>query len=197
MKAIKNINRVALAAVMGLLLASGTVYGQQGQNQNRSGGRGPGGPPQDILEKYDLNHDGVLDEQEHAAIRADIESGKLQRPPGRGPGGPSGPGMGNGPGPGNQGGPAGGPGMRQQGPAGGPDRQGMPGAGRMGGPGGPPSAKAILQRFDKDGDGMLNEAELNAFLRTMPRPPGPPQGPPPQGGAPQDGPDQNGPPQSE
>jgi len=194
----KNINRVAFAGVLGLLLSSGALYGQPAQDQNRPGGRGPGGgPPKEILEKYDLNHDGVLDEQEHAAIRADIESGKLQRPPGRGPGGPGGPGMGNGPTPGNHGGPAGGPGMRQQGPAGGTDRQGMPGAGRMGGPGGPPSAKAILQRFDKDGDGMLNEAELNAFIRTMPRPPGPPQGPPPQGGPPQDQPDQNGPLQGE
>ena len=53
---------------------------------------GPGGPhgppPKEILEKYDLNKDGKLDESEHAAVRKDIEDGKLQPPPHpRSPGG--------------------------------------------------------------------------------------------------------------
>ena len=53
---------------------------------------GPGGPhgppPKEILEKYDVNKDGKLDESEHAAVRKDIEDGKLQPPPHpRGPGG--------------------------------------------------------------------------------------------------------------
>ena len=51
---------------------------------------GPHGPPpKEILDKYDLNKDGKLDESEHAALRKDIEDGKIQPPPHpRHPGGP-------------------------------------------------------------------------------------------------------------
>lgn len=51
---------------------------------------GPHGPPpKEILDKYDLNKDGKLDESERAALRKDIEDGKIQPPSHpRGPGGP-------------------------------------------------------------------------------------------------------------
>lgn len=62
-------------------------------------GAGPralgGGPqrhlPQEVIDQYDGNKDGQLDETERAALRADIESGKLPPPAlGRGPRGPMG-----------------------------------------------------------------------------------------------------------
>ena len=50
---------------------------------------GPGrmGPPKEILDQYDANKDGKLDEAERATLRADVEAGKIQPPPrpGRGP----------------------------------------------------------------------------------------------------------------
>ncbi len=50
--------------------------------------RGPGHQiPQDILNKYDVNKDGRLDETERAALHQDVQSGKLPRPQlGSGPG---------------------------------------------------------------------------------------------------------------
>jgi hypothetical protein len=111
-------------------------------------GFGPGPLPKDILDKYDLNKDGQLDESERAALEKDIQSGKLQPPP--------------------------------------------PPAHRP-----PPSAKEIIEQFDVDKDGKLDEAELTAFLKDMaqrrPPPPGPrgrmwgppPGGAPPGNGAPQ------------
>jgi Ca2+-binding EF-hand superfamily protein len=52
--------------------------------------RGPHGPPpKEILDKYDLNKDGKLDDSERAALHKDIEDGTFQPPPPpRGPGGP-------------------------------------------------------------------------------------------------------------
>lgn len=58
------------------------------------GPRGPGGPGgpgnpefdahhKEILGKHDANKDGKLDETERAAIKKDIEAGKLERPQGR------------------------------------------------------------------------------------------------------------------
>jgi hypothetical protein len=38
-------------------------------------------PPKEILDKYDLNKDGKLDESERATLRKDIEDGKFQPPP--------------------------------------------------------------------------------------------------------------------
>jgi len=38
--------------------------------------------PQEILDKYDVNKDGKLDETERAALRKDIEDGKIAPPPG-------------------------------------------------------------------------------------------------------------------
>jgi len=48
-------------------------------------GAGPPRPPKELLDKYDLNKDGKLDEKERAALQKDIEDGKIQPPPG-GPG---------------------------------------------------------------------------------------------------------------
>ena len=117
------------------------------------GGPGrPGGPPplpKEILDKYDVNHDGKLDASERAALQRDVEDGKVQLPAGLHPGGP------------------------------------------------PPSAKDIIAKYDTDQDGKLNETELAAFLKDMrahrpPPPPGP--GAPfpgqPDGGVPPDAPQQ-------
>jgi hypothetical protein len=51
---------------------------------------GPGGfgPPKEILDKYDVNKDGKLDESERAALEKDIADGKLPAPPAGLPGGP-------------------------------------------------------------------------------------------------------------
>jgi hypothetical protein len=106
--------------------------------------------PKEILDKYDLNKDGQLDENERAALRKDMEEGKLQLPP---------------PLPGLH--PPGGPAFRP-----------------------PPTAKDIIEKFDVDKDGKLDETELAAFLKEMRlhRPPPPFLGPmlrPPGGGPPQ------------
>ena len=45
------------------------------------GPRGDRQPPSELLEKYDVNKDGKLDETECAAIKADIEAGKLHLRP--------------------------------------------------------------------------------------------------------------------
>jgi Ca2+-binding EF-hand superfamily protein len=103
--------------------------------RRRGGPGGAGGPPwlpKDILEKYDTNHVGYLDENERAALRKDIADGKIQLPQ-FGPG-QRGPGQ-HGPGPG---------GMRPF-----------------------PTAQQVLERFDADKDGKLDEAELTAFLNEI------------------------------
>jgi Ca2+-binding EF-hand superfamily protein len=43
-----------------------------------------------LLDKYDANHDGVLDQTELAKLRSDIQAGTIA-PPRHGGGGPSGP----------------------------------------------------------------------------------------------------------
>ncbi len=54
--------------------------------------------PAEIMAKYDVNKDGKLDETERAALKADVDAGKVTLPkhgpggPGGGPGGPGGPG---------------------------------------------------------------------------------------------------------
>jgi len=114
--------------------------GRRGPGPGLGFGGGPGEPghrlPKEILEKYDVNQDGKLDETERAALEQDIRDGKIQPPPtGRGPRG------------GNR-----------------PPR---------------PSASQIIQHFDIDHDGKLDESELTSFLNSTPPPPGPrpPQGP--------------------
>jgi Ca2+-binding EF-hand superfamily protein len=96
------------------------------------GPRGAGGPPahfpKEIVDKYDINHDGQLDETERAALHQDIQDGKLP-----------------------------------------PPRFGA----RLRGPGGPwsaerPTAEQVLDKFDTDKDGKLDAAELAAFLNAAP-----------------------------
>ncbi len=193
-----------LLAAMAAALAGTTARAQTDQNQNDPP---PGDPPpravhfgqvlKHILEQYDINKDGQLDQSEMAALQKDIDEGKIQ-PPGRGMG----------PGPGGL------PreilekydvnkdgkldeneraalradieaGKIQPPPRFGRGPRGLHGPG--GPPPPPPSAQEILQKFDLDKDGKLDEAELTAFLKSMPRPPfGPPgAGGPPPDGAPQ------------
>ncbi len=83
-------------------------------------GRGRMPLPKELIEKYDVNHDGKLDETEREALHKDIQAGKVQLPP---------------PGP------------------------GLPGPGQQ-----PPTAAQLLEKFDADKDGKLDEAELTALL---------------------------------
>ncbi len=59
-----------------------------GRPPHRGGGRPP--LPPEILAKYDVNKDGKLDETERAALKADVDAGKVSLPK-HGPGGPGGP----------------------------------------------------------------------------------------------------------
>lgn len=72
----------ALAALFTLTLAAADGSAARGP---RPEGHGPHLPPQ-LREQYDLNQDGKLDETERAALKADVDSGKLALPKGR-PGG--------------------------------------------------------------------------------------------------------------
>ncbi|HWX19217.1 MAG TPA: EF-hand domain-containing protein [Candidatus Binatia bacterium] len=219
----KRSTRLALLAALGLALRGITA---QAQSEPAEGTSGPprGGPPpapprleqllQHLLEKYDVNKDGALDQNELAALRKDIEEGKIGPPPGgpglRGPGGP-------------------GPGplpkeimdkydVNKDGKLDETEREALrrdieagivqlppPGHGHPG-PGAPgfrpPTAKEVLDKFDTDKDGKLDETELAAFLEDMqrhrPPPRGPGQGPmggPPRGGPPAGGPSPQGEPQ--
>jgi hypothetical protein len=52
------------------------------EGRRKHGGQGRGGhhgPPPEIVEKYDTNNDGELDETERAALKADRKSGKLPK----------------------------------------------------------------------------------------------------------------------
>jgi hypothetical protein len=201
--------KLALVAALGMTLAGVTAYAQTDAAAQPSDAP-PGGPPpglpriamvlKDLLDKYDTNKDGQLDQTELAALRKDIDDGKIGPPGGAGPRGPGGPG--------------GGPrpplpkeildkyDVNKDGKLDETERAALhkdieaglvqlpPGAGQhgprgAGGPGmrPPPTAKDILDKFDVDKDGKLDEAELTAFLKDMrqhrPPPPGGPGGPPP------------------
>jgi Ca2+-binding EF-hand superfamily protein len=215
----KNSAKFALVAALGLTLAAVTVNAQTDAADASAGPR-PGGPPpgaprlglvlKDLLEKYDINKDGQLDQTELAALRKDIDDGKIGPPAGGPPGGPAGR---RGPG-----GPGGRPPLPKeildkydvnkdgkldeaeraalhkdiqdgkiQLPGGGPQGQGGPGLGH------PPTAKEIMAKFDVDKDGKLDETELTAFLQDMRQhrpPPGGPGGPGPGGPPPGDAPQQ-------
>jgi len=156
-----------------------------------------GGPPADpnmrqkILDAFDTNHDGNLDQPERQAIRRAMQEffspGGRE---GRGPEGRRGPEDRR---PGAQRGPAGerrpdvdrGPDARR-GPAD-RDRPGRGPEGRRGpmrpdGPPPPPRPERLFNRFDQDRDNELNREEfmrLTRFVRRMRLgpPPGPPSGP--------------------
>ena len=63
--------KIALA-VCGSLIAGGV-----GLSAAQGFGGGNGGPPQAVLQKYDTNHDGVLEPNERAAMRADRKARRL------------------------------------------------------------------------------------------------------------------------
>jgi len=64
----------------------GSRFGAGPRGPQTFGGPGFGPRHEEMLERYDVNKDGRLDETERAVIRKDIEDGKLDRPrfgPGR------------------------------------------------------------------------------------------------------------------
>jgi Ca2+-binding EF-hand superfamily protein len=81
------------AAATSLLKLDKNGDGQLGPREyNPPPPKRDGGLPEE-LKPYDKNGDGKLDESERSAVKADIDSGKLQLPPpppGGGPGGPDG-----------------------------------------------------------------------------------------------------------
>jgi hypothetical protein len=80
-KNMKTIKTLALAGALGLGMASGALYAQDTAGEGNLPGGPRFGPPKEILEKYDVNKDGKLDETERAALHQDIVDGKIQPPP--------------------------------------------------------------------------------------------------------------------
>ncbi|MDW8307939.1 MAG: hypothetical protein RMK20_01045 [Verrucomicrobiales bacterium] len=184
-------------------LAGATALAQPAPGDNplppRDGPPNPEMHQQRLLQKYDANKDGKLDDAEFATLGRDVFEGKL--PPGGGRG-PRGPGFGP-PGERPPGAPPGppegvGPEARPDGPPFGPG----PGPGPRGfGPqrrgfGGPPDPEAhramieerrkeFLKGYDKNNDGKLDAAEREAIGRDIeegklpPPPAGPRPGRPP------------------
>ncbi len=200
----KTKNKLALLTALVIALAGLSARAQSDEPSDAA--NLPPGPPHirfgqvlsDLLQKYDANHDGQLDQTEMAALQKDIADGKIQPPGpalGRGPRGPGGP-------------PAHFPkeildkyDLNHDGQLDESERAALHqdildgkiapprfGAGPRG-PRGPgfaqrPTAQQVLERFDTNKDGMLDAAELTAFLNAAPPrlqhvpglPPPPPQG---------------------
>lgn len=202
----KTNKTLALLSALGVL-AGGTALAQTGpgndstpsQPSQQPGGRqgwtrpNPEARHKALLDKYDANKDGKLDDTELAAIGRDVEQGKFEprlmgRPRGAGFGpGPRarrspryGPGPrwqgapGFRPGPLAQNGPGFGPGPRgpmgpafrpgPRGPAFGP---GPRGPRAMGGPGYGPRHREILQKYDVNKDGVLDDSERATMRRDI------------------------------
>ena len=160
----KRTTTLSLIAAIAIALAGLVAYAQsdpagqppaQGIGAPRHGPPNPGQMIKNLLDKYDVNKDGILDQSEMAALRKDIDDGKIG-PPGPGDRGPRGPGA--------------------------PGGQGF---------GPPPTAKQLMEKYDADKDGKLDETELSALLKDMhqhrPAPPGGQGagGPPPDDAPPQ------------
>jgi Ca2+-binding EF-hand superfamily protein len=69
-----------------LACAAGTLFAQPGmgprpESAPRMGGPRPHGPPPEVVQKYDLDQDGILNETERAKLHQDMQEGKVQRPP--------------------------------------------------------------------------------------------------------------------
>ena len=93
----KKAHKLALLAAIGLTAGGLITYAQSEASDPPGGPQGRPGPGAlllSLLDKYDANHDGQLDQTELAKLRSDIQDGKIQ-PPRRGGGGPSGPPGGN------------------------------------------------------------------------------------------------------
>lgn len=71
-------------AVLHQDIEDGKVQPPPGRGFGRGQGMGTRTPPADILEKYDANKDGQLDETERAALHQDIQDGKVTPPMRRG-----------------------------------------------------------------------------------------------------------------
>ena len=209
----KTSKTLALMGALGLALA-GQLACAQPSAPDQGLDRPPGPPPgipfgqmlRGLLDKYDGNQDGILDQTELSALRKAIDEGKVG-PPRRGPGGPRLPG---------ELGRAGGPGGPQgRLPKDILDKYDVNKDGKLDeseraalhkdiedgkierpprGPGAPPpplTASRILEKFDADKDGKLDETELAAFVKDMKahRPPPPPGVAGPGGPPPGDEPD--------
>jgi hypothetical protein len=61
-------------------IQAGKVERPMGRGPRGPGGPGGRGPNPELVKQYDANGDGVLDETERAALRADVQSGKIERP---------------------------------------------------------------------------------------------------------------------
>ncbi len=97
----KTAHKLALLAAIGLTASSLIAYAQSDASEpsgppgdTQQGRPGPGSLLLNLLDKYDANHDGQLDQTELAKLRSDIQAGKIQ-PPRRGMGGAGGPSGGN------------------------------------------------------------------------------------------------------
>ena len=176
----KTIKTLALIGGLGLLAGAALAQPSPRDNsapqppQDRSGAGRPDPEMRRkmLLEKYDANKDGRLDDTERAAIGRDVEEGKFGPPQGmnrRGPDGQGGPGFGGGPraqGPGGfdgdrppaargQGGASAGGAPRGQGPGGfdgeRPPRVGGQGGGNFDGPQPPRAPREGQQPFGQGG----------------------------------------------
>jgi len=175
----KRTNRLLLLTALGMTLAGVTAQAQTEPADQPAGGPGPRGVPplgqvlKGLLQKYDVNQDGQLDQTEMAALQKDIDEGKIQPPMGPGPRGRFGPG----------------PGplpkeildkydVNKDGHLDEEERAALhkdieagkvqlPGRRGAFPPPPPLTAKQVLEKFDADKDGKLDETELNAFLQDM------------------------------
>lgn len=207
----KTRTKLLLITALGLGLARSAVFAQT-DAANQAPTEPPPGPPPgqhfshlltNLLDKYDVNKDGTLDQTELSTLKQDLADGKITPPPP--PGGPRGlraPGM---------------PRLpkdiidqydvNKDGKLDADERAALhkdieagkvqlPGPGVPGGP--PPALDAaqVLAKFDANKDGMLDQTELAAFLKDLAahRPPPPPgiggPGGPPPGDPPADAPQQ-------
>lgn len=98
----KPFSKLLLLGALGLGLAGSAGFAQTDTNQAPA--EPPPPPPPghhlsllltNLLDKYDVNKDGILDQTELATLKQDVADGKLPPPPQmRGPRGPGAPGMG-------------------------------------------------------------------------------------------------------
>lgn len=173
-------NKLVLLLTLGLSLAGAGALAQSENSAPPPGQPGPGRRPPigqvllDVLNKYDVNHDGTLDQTEMAALKQDIQDGKIQPRGGRprlpkeildqydlnhdGVLDPSERAA-----------------LRQDIESG---KVQLPPPGRRprlaAGPGpGAPSPKELLAKYDANQDGVLDENELATLLKDLPRHRGP------------------------
>ena len=157
----KRLSKIMLLASLGLASATFATFAQDGPSggpEARAATNAPHhrpGPAMllNLLDKYDVNKDGQLDKDEMAALRKDIQNGKLPRPEGApGQARMGGPRHGNGDS-------AGGPEFEHDGKA----PKGEAGVGQHQ----PPTPEKLIAKFDTDKDGKLDAAELGALLKDL------------------------------